>query len=244
MERGTKNRLTRYAAILALPALMLGAIGCSDDDPVTPEPATANFTVTVENVSMSQTVPTMRADGIVPISPGAWGVFTGTNPLFTVGGTADAGIEGIAEDGVTDATVAKLAADANVSASGAFTGPNGPVLPNEPATFTFTAKEGDKLQFAAMFVQSNDWFYAFGNGGLDLFTNGTAVTGDVTTSLALYDAGTEEDTAPGTGPDQKPAQAMGVINVGPADDDTTIRSASGFTIPATTDVIRVTIMTN
>lgn len=236
-------RRSNIATLLILPVIALVAIGCSEeDDPVAPK--TASFTVTIENVSQAQTVPTDRANGIVPISPGVFGVFTGNNPIFTLGGMADAGLEGIAEDGETDATVAKLAADANVSASGAFTGPNGPVLPNEPATFTFTAKEGDRLQIATMFVQSNDWFYAFSGGGLDLFTNGTAVSGDVTSSLALYDAGTEEDTAPGIGPDQKPAQGDGVINVGPADDDTTIRVAGGFTIPATSDVIRVTITTN
>ena len=229
----------RFSAILVLPVLALVAVGCADDDPVAP--VSKSFTVTIENVSVSQTVPTTRADGIVPISPGAYAVFTGNNPIFTLGGTADAGLEGIAEDGETGATTTKLAADPNVSSGGAFMGPNGPVLPSEPAPITFTATEGDKLQIATMFVQSNDWFYAFGNGGLDLFNGSTPVTGDVTSSLVLYDAGTEEDTAPGTGPDQKPAQAPGVINVGPADDDTTIRVASGFTIPPTASVIRVTI---
>ncbi len=234
--------LGRFGAALILPALVVGAVGCSDDDPASP--VTQSFTVTIENVSQPQTVPTDRADGIVPISPGAYAVFTGANPIFTLGGMADAGTEAIAEDGVTDQTVAKLNADANVTSGGAFKNVDGPILPNKPASFTFTATEGQKLQIATMFVQSNDWFYAFGNGGLDLFNGTTPISGDVTSSLVLYDAGTEEDTAPGTGDFQKPAQADGEVNVGPADDDTTIRVAGGFTIPATASVIRVTITTN
>ena len=232
----------RFGAALVVPALVVGAIGCGDDDPLTP--VTQSFTVTIENVSTSQTVATDRADGIVPISPGAYAVFTGANPIFTVGGTADAGLEAIAEDGVTDQTVATLNADANVTSGGAFKNVDGPILPGKPATFTFTATEGQKLQLATMFVQSNDWFYSFGNGGIDLFNGTTPISGDVTSSLVLYDAGTEEDTAPGTGDFQKTAQDEGTVNVGPADDDTTIRVAGGFTIPATNDVIRVTITTN
>jgi hypothetical protein len=58
----------------------------------------------------------------------------------------------------------------------------------------------------------------------------------------LYDAGTEEDTAPGTGPNQATSQTT--PNTGPADDNTAIRLASTnttFTIPATTAVIKITI---
>ncbi|MGH7718660.1 MAG: spondin domain-containing protein, partial [Gemmatimonadaceae bacterium] len=111
------------------------------------------------------------------------------------------------------------------------------------ATFTVTASPGERLQFETMFVQSNDWFYAFGGGGLALFNGDTPVSGDVTAQVVLYDAGTEEDTAPGTGPNQKPAQDPVAMNVGPADDNLAVRlaSTSGFTIPATASVIRVTV---
>ncbi len=67
-----------------------------------------------------------------------------------------------------------------------------------------------------MFVQSNDWFYSFSGGiGLQPFNDETPVTGDVTSALELYDAGTEADTPPGTGPDQKPVQATD--NQGPSE---------------------------
>ena len=34
----------------------------------------------------------------MPLSPGAWAVFQGDNPMFTVGAKADSGTELIAED--------------------------------------------------------------------------------------------------------------------------------------------------
>ena len=73
-------------------------------------------------------------------------------------------------------------------------------------------------------------------------------SGDVTSDLAVYDAGTEEDTEPGTGAFQKPIQEMTepgkVMNIGPAEDEN-IELAStrhpSFTIPTNNAVIKVTI---
>lgn len=233
---------TVLSAIFAM-TFGLMVVGCSEDA-ASPDPTPVTFKVTIENVSQANTLPTDRADGTVPLSPGAYAVYQGDNPIFTVGGVADAGLELIAEDGDVAPTVATLEGIERVSDAGDFTGPGGPILSGESSTFTIVGLPGDRLQFASMFVQSNDWFYAFSGNGLDLFNGSTPVSGDVTASLVLYDAGTEEDTAPGTGPDQKPAQGDGVINVGPADDNTAIRAASedGFVIPGTASVIRVTIV--
>jgi len=80
---------------------------------------------------------------------------------------------------------------------------------------------------------------------LELFNAKAPVTGDVTSALKLYDAGTEADTPPGTGPDQKPVQATD--NQGPTE-RVVITGASvrhpTFTIPATNAVIKVTITAN
>jgi len=241
------NRSARLGrgVLPALAALsMLAIVGCDDDDPASPDPQ--SFTVTIENVSVAQTLETDRADGVAPISPGAWAVFTGDNPMFTAGGMSDAAMESLAEEGDPAALVAVVNADDDVRAGGMFTKTSGtgPLATGDMATFTFNALPGDRLQIATMFGQSNDWFYAFGDGGLELFDDDTPVSGNVTSSIVLYDAGTEEDTAPGTGPDQKPAQPMGEVNIGPADDDTTIRTAGGFTIPPTASVIKVTITAN
>lgn len=95
-------------------------------------------------------------------------------------------------------------------------------------------------------AQEPDLFYAFKDGGLHLFDDdGAPVSGDVTGYLEVYDAGTEADTAPGTGPDQKPAQDSTAINQGPDDEVNMVEAASSrhpdFTIPANDQVIRVTV---
>ena len=248
--------LASTRALLALPLLAVGLTiaGCdsNDDDD---EPRT--FSVTVANVSTPGTVDTDRAMGTVPLSPPAYAVFSGDDPMFTLGGRANLGTERIAEDGFPDEMVALLGRASNVTASGAAPSPGGadmgPALfaalmglPAESVTFTVTAVPGQKLQMETMFVQSNDWFISFRDGGLDLFGDEFDDSDrdvDVTGRLAVYDAGTEEDTAPGTGPNQKPVQAPMATNVGPADDNPNIRlaSTSGFTVPDLSRVARVTV---
>ena len=240
-------------------ALVAGLVlaGCDStdgDDVVVPTPTA--FTVTVENVSTPGTVDTPRAMGTVPLSPPAWAVFDGDDPFFASGELANLGTERIAEDGFPDEMLAILDDADDVSAFGAETSPGGPdngpaLFAGESVTFTVQARPGDRLQFETMFVQSNDWFYAFTGGGLDLFDDrDTPVSGDVTARLAVYDAGTEEDTAPGTGPTappgpvQKPVQAPDATNVGTDESVPVARAGTrhpSFTIPATGRVIRVTI---
>ena len=234
---------------LSLLLLLAVATGCDSNDDPTPDPnAAREFTVTITNVSTPGLIGTDRAMGTVPLSPPAWAVFTGDDPMFTPGGTANEGTERIAEDGFPMAMVAMLMGTSRVSAHGANESPGGPdngpaLFAGEGVSFSIMARPGDKFQFETMFVQSNDWFYAFRDGGLALFNGTTPVNGDVTDRLLVYDAGTEEDTAPGTGPHQKPVQDPMATNVGPADDNTTIRPASesGFAIPANSQVIRVIV---
>lgn len=221
------------------------------------------FTVTVENVSTPGLLTTDRAMGVVPLSPGAFVVFDGDDPAFTVGQMADSGTRLIAEDGfpgpmpfITDMTEVEIlkGLDGGLQV-GAFAAPGGTpdlpaIFPGETATFTFTASAGQRLQIETMFVQSDDWFYAFGDGGLELFSGGAPVSGDVTSQLALYDAGTETDAPPGEGPMappgavQKPVQGPMDTNVG-TDETEPIQLAMerhpDFEIPATTEVIRVTV---
>ena len=106
--------------------------------------------------------------------------------------------------------------------------------------FTVTAKPGDRLHFAVMFAQSNDLFIGPRASGIELFDReGRLFSGDATSTLVLWDAGTEVNQPPGAGPDQAPRQAA--PNTG-ADENGVIRVVSdGFRYPGISDVIRVTI---
>jgi hypothetical protein len=209
--------------------------------------AAQRFSVHLENVSEPGTIDSDRAMGAVPLSPPVWAVFTGHNPAFVSGEDANAGTEIVAEDGFPT-ELAGIVADAeNVSQSGVATSPGGsletPALgPGESVEFTVDASPGDMLTLETMFVQSNDWFYGF--DGLALFDGDEPIEGNVTDHLGLYDAGTEEDTAPGTGPDQKPAQDPEASDVGP-DEDEPIQLAEerhpDFDIPDAEEVIEVTV---
>jgi hypothetical protein len=241
-----------------LTVALLGGTACENVDEVLDldrdSQKSTKFTVRVENVSQPQTLEVERLNGIVPLSPGVFAVYPGnaypaTNPLFLMGSPADEGTERIAEDGLPMMEAQILKNYPALIKSGTFDSPGGPdndlaILPGEHASFTIHAKPGDRLQLETMFVQSNDWFYGFGQKGLELFHGATPVSGDVTEYLVLYDAGTEEDTPPGTGPYQRPVHPM-TTDVGPADNYPLIAPArerhEEFMIPANHMVIKVTI---
>ena len=185
----------------------------------------------------------------VPLSPGAYAVQTGGFSAFEVGETASVGIERIAEDGMPMELVAALQDEADVQAAGAFNTPDGaddpgPIGPGGSYSFTVDAMPGDRLNLVTMFIQSNDLYYAFAPEGLDLFPNGTPVSGDQTAALSLYDAGTEGDEEPGVGPFQAIRQPA--PDTGPDGEGTNERIGDGgmndgFTYPANAEIIRVTI---
>ncbi len=147
-----------------------------------------------------------------PLAPGVFVVHGQGMPLF-VEGESDRGegLEALAEDGDPGPLAEVLMADAMYE-SGVFNTPDGasepgPALPGASYSFSFTAAPGDRLSFATMFVQSNDWFYAPESTGLALFDDHMPISGDVTGQVFLWNAGTEVDQAPGFGPDQPVRQA-------------------------------------
>ena len=122
-------------------------------------------------------------------------------------------------------------------------GGTGLIMPGQQETFTFHAGKGSYLSLATMFVQSNDLFYAFDEKGLSLYDdNGNPLTGDVTSMIDLWDAGTEVNEAPGSGPNQAPRQSG--PNTG-AEENGTIglvtNSNDGFTYPADEQIIRISL---
>lgn len=184
----------------------------------------------------------------VPFSSGVWAIHNeGSEPLFNL--TMEdygEGLEGLAEDGSPIKLANSLNDRAEVSNAEVFNTPvgtnvSGPITPDSRYEFTFTASEGDHLSFATMFMQSNDWFFAFPPNGLALFKNGTPTQGNVTSHVFLYDAGTEADEYPGAGLSQVMRQPR--ENFGALDTNTAIRLVapnSFLNIPVTT-VLKVTI---
>ena len=183
---------------------------------------------------------------ITILAPGVWALVPGgANPLFT-SGLMDAGdgLEALAEDGNPADLAAAIGARSGIIASGVFNTPTGAgapgaVTPGGEYSFTVTARPGDRLSFATMFVQSNDLFFGPGGSGISLFTGGRARALDVTHLLRLWDAGTEVNQAPGLGTDQAPRQAG--ANTGDEESGIVQLVNDGFTYPGVSDVLRVTV---
>jgi hypothetical protein len=98
------------------------------------------------------------------------------------------------------------------------------------------------LNLITMFGQSNDLFYAPTHAIALFDEKGNPVTGDITSSFELWDAGTEVNQEPGIGADQGPRQKM--KNTGAAENGTVRLVNDGFVYPNTKDVLRITISTN
>ena len=82
--------------------------------------------------------------------------------------------------------------------------PPGPITPGTAYEVTMSAVPGDRFSLTTMMGQSNDWFYAPAEPGIELFNNGKPVSGDITSKIILWNAGTEVNHEPGIGPDQGP----------------------------------------
>jgi hypothetical protein len=207
----------------------------------------ASFRIRIENVSTGSTLQTMDGSVAVPLSPGAWVVHGEPGVLFRAGEAASDGLEGVAEDGSPGTLASELSGTDMSMSSGVFNTPAGasspgPIGPGDAYEFEVSASSGARLSFATMFIQSNDLFYAPGPEGIALFADGGPVSGSVTDQLALWDAGTEANEAPGEGPNQAPRQSgpdtgqeemASVRRISEVDD--------GFDYPAVADVIEVTV---
>ena len=117
-------------------------------------------------------------------------------------------------------------------------GGDGHLAPGEAYELRFTAGIGHHVTFASMLVESNDWFFAPVSEGIPLYANGEPVSGDVTSYVRLWDAGTELDQEPAVG------DATGVNQptrtTGAPDPDPRVRlvDAAG---PRVASMIRVTL---
>lgn len=204
------------------------------------------FTIRVENLTRGEVLKLSNGKTApFVIAPVLWVVHTGSvNPLFT-GGRVDAGrgLRTLAETGNPEPLSKSVAGDPGVAAVGAAARPlganeTGPLGPGQGYEFTITAAPGQSLSLAAMFGQSNDWFYA-NDRPIALFRGGKPVAGDASSRIALYDAGTEVDEEPGLGPNQGPRQKD--PGAGVREKEPVAPAGGRWRIPATSAVFRVTI---
>ena len=178
-------------------------------------------------------------------APGVYVVHETANPLFTAD-IADRGegLEDLAEDGSPGNLAAALSASEMYPTSGAYdtpTGAAGPgaLTPGASYEFVISAMEGDYLSFATMLVQSNDLFVAPAGMGIALFNDGVAMSGDVTSYLSIWDAGTEVNETPGIGLNQAPRQAGAGAGM---DEMGMVRMVNDmYDYPTLSEIIRVTI---
>ena len=213
------------AAILQFGVSADGSLAATKDSNVT-------FKVIITNVSKDDTLVIPGAARVrAPIAPGVFAVSADGAAIFTPGKPAgSAGLEALAEDGNVEPLQNDLALK--------FGQQSGMFVPGQ--SFFVSAKPGDRLSFATMFVQSNDKFYAPMGGSLALFDKSEkAMSGDLTASIRLYDAGTEVDQQPGAGTDQAPRQKA--AGQGAMQGRVVAEAADGFSYPAVAAVIRVTV---
>jgi hypothetical protein len=180
------------------------------------------------------------------LAPGVWATHTAAEPIFS-SGVADRGegLEAVAEDGDPSTLAGNLSGAGSVRNSGVFNTPTGasqagPLLPGNSYSFSFTASPGEFLSFATMFVQSNDLFYAPAATGQPLFeVDGQPVSGNFTSQIMLWDAGTEVNERPGFGLNQAPRQAGPDTGV---DENGNVQLVNdGFSYPANSEVVQVSI---
>lgn len=205
----------------------------------------ATFKVRIENISDKGGL-TAKDGSKYPfaVSPGFYVASDADVGLFKVGKKASPALRSLAEEGDPTLLTGFISSQSFTGHSGIFNQPVGatmaaPILPDGAFEFTFDATQGMKLNLTAMFGQSNDLFYA-PSTPIELFDkSGNPVTGDVTGTFQLWDAGTEVNEAPGIGPDQAPRQKM--KGQGTPEKSVVHLVKDGFSYPNTKDVLHITI---
>ena len=231
-----------FTKLLALSAgLILTAAGmaAADDQPT-------KFTVRIENISQPDGF--TASNGVkwtLAFSPGTAIVHTESAPVFTAGKKdRGKGLEAQAEDGDPAMLAKSLAGAKGIRSVTVFNTPvgagaPGPITPGTAYEVTMAAVRGDRLSLTMMMGQSNDWFYAPAESGIELFKNGQAISGDITSELVMWDAGTEVNQEPGIGPDQGPRQKA--PNTGKAENGVVHKIADGKAYSIPSKVMRITI---
>lgn len=221
--------LARGATLASISALALQI--AAQSDAAAHEQATLEITISSIADGMTLKLPDGGVTG-APIAPSAYAVVKDGATIFAARQPAgDSGLESLAEDGNSDAFIQHLKAMPGVIEADMF-------IRGQP--FEVTVHPGERLAFAAMFVQSNDTYVAAEPQGMPLFDMNTRpITADVTDAVQYWDAGTEVDEAPGAGPNQAPRQTA--ANTGPVENGAIDLQDNGVSYPSISAVIQLTI---
>lgn len=204
------------------------------------------FTIRVENITTPDAF--TASNGVkwsLAFSPGTAIVHTEKAPVFTSGKKdRGEGLEAQAEDGDPSILAKSLEGSKGIKSVAVFNTPvganaPGPITPGAAYETTITAMPGDRLSLTLMMGQSNDWFYAPEEAGIELFKNGKAIRSDMTAQLVMWDAGTEVDQEPGIGTDQGPRQKA--RNTGKAENGVVHKVQDGKLYSQASSVMRLTI---
>lgn len=217
------KKFIQAGVLLLISIVFLNA--CEDAVPNT----RATFQITIENLSSGEIA--------TPLSPGVYLLKERGFPLFfdNAQDYGD-GLADIAGDGNPTALLESLSNNQLVLSSGQL-----PLIPpGGTETITLEAGYGTFFNFANMFVQSNDLFYAFDEDGIHLFEpDGSPINGDFTRLVWLWDVGREQNQEPYIGSFQPPRQST--PGEGEEENGRVRLVNDGFTYPPKFSVIRITV---
>lgn len=231
---------TKLLAVSAGVFLTAAGIASADSDQLT------KFTIRIENISKADAF--TASNGVkwsLAFSPGTAIVHTESAPVFSAGKKdRGKGLEAQAEDGDPSMLAKSLAGAKGIKSVTVFNIPvgasaPGPITPATAYEVTVSAVPGDRLSLTLMMGQSNDWFYAPAESGIELFKNGQAISGDISSQLVMWDAGTEVNQEPGIGRDQGPRQKA--PNTGKSENGTVHKIDDGKTYSTAAKVMRITV---
>jgi hypothetical protein len=234
---------TKLIGISAGLILNLAGVAAAEDGMAT------KFTVRIENITKPDAFTASNGEKwSLAFSPGVAVVHREEAPIFSAGKKdRSQGLQAQSEDGDPGMLAKSLQGGKGIKSVVAFTTPigatgPGPITPGTAYEFMISGMQGDRLSLTTMMGQSNDWFYAPAESGIDLFKDGKAISGDITPQIILWDAGTELDQEPGIGSDQGPRQKAS--NTGAAENGL-VRNAKdvkyGSAYTEVSSVMRVTI---
>lgn len=147
-------------------------------------------------------------------------------------------------------TLENVATSKLFTSSGVFNTPMGdavagPATPGKKYVFTVDAGRKQRLSFATMLAATNDLFFGPNGDGIALYdSNGDPITGDVTSQIHLWDAGTEVNEEPHVGANTVTKQAA--PNTGTAEHGNVVDIANAtdgvaFNYPSVASVIKVSV---